>query len=165
MSDRIYIDCEFNGGRGALISMALVSDYGEFYEVVKCAEEIQPWVAQNVMPILGKPAVPMAEFYDRLFRFLDMHKDPVIIADHPADIGYFANAVITDSKGSRYKGKWSAICVPDVTYNSTVPHNALEDARAIRRALRVHEFIDEEIVRKLRAERLRVKYGTKESES
>lgn len=134
--ERIYIDCEFNGGRGALISMALVSDFGEFYEVVDCHEPIQPWVAENVMPILGKPAISMTEFYTRLFRFLGMHKRPVIVADHPADLAYFANAVITDAVGSRYAGMWSAECWPDIRYESAVPHNALEDARAIRRTMR-----------------------------
>lgn len=135
MSDRIYIDCEFNGGRGALISMALVSDYGEFYEVVDCAEPIQPWVAQNVMPILGKPPIPMDEFYRRLLCFLQMHREPVIVSDHPADIAYFANATIVDNMGKCFALAWSASFVPGVHYTSAVPHNALEDARAIRRVV------------------------------
>jgi len=133
-AERIFIDCEFNGGRGALISMALVSDYGEFYEVVECSETIQPWVAANVIPVLGKPPIAMGEFYNRLFKFLDLHKNPVIVADHPADLAYFANAVITDNVGSRYARDWRAECVADLPYKSLVPHNALEDARAIKRA-------------------------------
>jgi hypothetical protein len=132
---RLFIDCEFHGGRGDLISMALVSEDGrEFYEVVSGPGSPSQWVRENVIPVLNKPRITMPEFYNRLFSYLDQFKNPIIVADHPADIGYFAEAVITDSVGSRYKREWSALCLTDVRYTSLVPHNALEDARAIRRA-------------------------------
>ncbi len=59
----IYLDCEFNEFKGALISMALVDDNGrEWYEVVPC-ENPGPWVAEHVMPILGRGpvSVPMMQ--------------------------------------------------------------------------------------------------------
>lgn len=50
----LYIDCEFNGFGGQLISMALVAEDGtEFYEVVPLLEEVTPWVAEHVMPVLN----------------------------------------------------------------------------------------------------------------
>ncbi len=116
--------------------MALVAEDGrEFYEVVDFKGLVEQWVWDNVMPILGKPAISQSDFYSRLFAFLDQFDNPVIVADHPADIGYFAEAVITDSVGSRYCRPWSARCMTDVEYKSAIPHNALEDARAICRAM------------------------------
>jgi hypothetical protein len=50
----IYIDCEYNGFNGSLISMALVTmDGQEFYEVLPC-DCPDEWVAANVMPVLNK---------------------------------------------------------------------------------------------------------------
>ena len=51
---RLWIDTEYNGFRGALISMALVDEEGrEWYEVLKCRSP-SPWVAKHVMPKLHK---------------------------------------------------------------------------------------------------------------
>jgi hypothetical protein len=65
--DKLFLDCEYNGFGGPLISMALVTEDGrEFYEVLPC-EDPESWVAQHVMPNLNKPAVAsMAEFQKRL---------------------------------------------------------------------------------------------------
>lgn len=128
---RVHLDCEFNGGGGALISMALVSELGEFYEVVHCREPLQPWVAKNVMPILGKKPIGMSEFRNRLFAFLDQHPNFTVVVDHPADLAYFSNVLITDTKGARYDAQWSAEVQTHVNYTSKVPHNALEDARGM----------------------------------
>lgn len=128
----LYIDCEFNGGKGELISMALVADDGrEFYEVVPRPASIDPWVQEHVIPILHKEPVTMPEFYNRLFAFLDQFKEPTIVADHPADIAYFADALITDRSGTSYKCDWRALR-RNVNYDSAEPHNALADARALK---------------------------------
>jgi len=131
----LYIDCEFNGGKGDLISMALVAEDGrEFYEVVPLPTNIDPWVRANVVPILHKEPIPIAEFHNRLFAFLDQFKEPTIVADHPADIAYFADALITNKMGQSYKCDWKALR-RNVDYDSAMPHNALADARALRAAL------------------------------
>jgi hypothetical protein len=42
-----YLDCEFNGYKGDLISLALViDDNNYFYEVLGCPNPV-PWVAEN----------------------------------------------------------------------------------------------------------------------
>ena len=52
-----YLDCEFNGYKGDLISLALViDDNNYFYEVLGCPNPV-PWVAENVMPILNKEPI------------------------------------------------------------------------------------------------------------
>lgn len=130
----VWIDCEFNGWGGDLISLALVDAYGrEFYEAVPCAYP-QPWVAANVMPVLGVQPVPLRALQQRLHWWLSAYDSVHVIADWPDDIAYFCRALIT--------GPGERMDTPHLTLEirrdidaaaSMVPHNALEDARAIRR--------------------------------
>lgn len=58
---KLFLDCEFNGFGGELISMALVDEQGKyFYEVLPCPQPI-PWVQENVMPKLNQAAISPAE--------------------------------------------------------------------------------------------------------
>lgn len=135
---KLWIDTEFNEFRGELISLALVDEDGrEFYEVLPCANP-GPWVAQNVMPILGKlvnhgdyetARMMMAR---SLHRFLRDYKAIHIVADWPEDIAHFCGALII--------GPGMRIDTPPLTMEvrrdldavSDIPHNALADARAMR---------------------------------
>jgi len=129
---KIYIDTEFNGFQGELISMALVSVNGhEFYEVLECKDPT-PWVAEHVMPYLEKEPVTMDVFQTKLMLFLHYHKQVTIVADWPDDIKYFCESLIT--------GPGVAMNHPPISFeldrtlsseDSKVPHNALHDARAI----------------------------------
>lgn len=131
---KLYIDCEFNEHQGELISMALVDEAGNaFYEVVDC-EFPGPWVKEHVMPILGQRPVEKSVFEFRLQRFLFAYDHIHVVADWPADIALFCDALIT--------GPGERIDTPPLTLEvrrdlhtagSAVPHNALEDARAMRR--------------------------------
>lgn len=133
---KLWLDCEFNGWNGQLISMALVAEDGrEFYEVLPCESPVE-WVAENVMPHLGKPAVSQEVFADKLRFFLQRFLDLQIIADWPDDIAYFCKALIT-GPGERIVTPPLAFYVIEVQYESEVPHNALCDARAIRAAMEV----------------------------
>lgn len=132
---QLFIDCEFNSMGGGLISMALVSEDGdrEFYEVVECAEAIDPWVKENVMPILEKDPVPYPEFQNRLKKFLGQFPALHVTADYPDDIKHFCNSVITGA------GEWFELQPLTMEIDeecsakaSKIPHNALYDARAIR---------------------------------
>lgn len=132
---KLVIDCEFNGERGKLISMALVGIHGqqEFYEVVEMPDPVVPWVQENVMPHLHKEPVTMTEFKRRLYRFLKKFPAIHLIADFPADVRYFMDAI------EYYKGEWMELSPLDIEVvdelsgkAAKIPHNALEDARAIR---------------------------------
>ena len=133
---RLFIDCEFNGGRGELISLALVAEDGrEFYEVLRCLDPIE-WVEQNVMPILNKEAIGYQEMQGKLHTFLQQFPSIDVVADHPADLHYFCDALIWNRVGDWMKtGDLTFRIVPNVDYVSAIPHNALEDARAIARTL------------------------------
>lgn len=133
---RLFVDCEYNDFRGALISMALVSESGaEWYEVLRC-DAPSPWVAANVMPVLGKESVPRPHFAASLAAFLSQFETVHVVADWPEDIAHFCNALIV-APGGRLNTPPLTMEVVRLSepLRSAVPHNALSDARAIRDAL------------------------------
>jgi hypothetical protein len=141
---RYFLDTEFNGFGGALLSLALVPEDGEeFYVAVDCDEPIHPWVAQNVVPYLGhvpvglvSPPLSRDAAANALANYLAHDPAPEIVADWPDDIAHFNQLLLV--------GPGRMVAVPDLTFrlanlpgfstaeNSAVPHNALHDARALR---------------------------------
>jgi hypothetical protein len=127
----LYIDCEFNGFGGQLISMALVAEDGnEFYEVLECYNPV-PWVAENVMPFLNRDSVSSTMFKKRLAHFLNQYDELHIIADWPDDIKHFCQSLIT-GPGTMFSTPPRITMEINRKINgiSRIPHNALEDARA-----------------------------------
>ncbi len=137
MKNKIYIDCEFNGFAGELLSMALVADNGhEFYEVIEYVDaHIIPWVRENVLPILNKEPIKAGTAWNRLWKYLSHFDEVVVVADHPADIKYFCEFIQNDRGGYMPCPNLEFKLVKGVNYSSDIPHNALEDARAIKRKL------------------------------
>lgn len=92
---RIFIDTEFNGWQGELISLALVAeDAKEFYEVLGCRAPI-PWVQENVMPVLNKDQILLRTFQNKLDKWLSKFTYVELIADWPDDIKHFCEVLIT----------------------------------------------------------------------
>lgn len=134
VAERLWIDCEFNEFKGALISMALVDAQGrEWYEVVEC-DNLGPWVSQNVVPILGKAPTSYQEMQASLHRFLAQYAAIHVIADWPEDIKHFCDALIT-GPGYRLDTPPLTLEVVRIDAPSEQPHNALADARGIRDAM------------------------------
>jgi hypothetical protein len=142
---RYFLDTEFNGFGGALISVALVPEHGdqEYYAVLRLDEEPHGWVQRNVMPYLrsvpvGMDASPMsrAEAVRELQAYLAPDPDPVIVADWPEDIAQFCMLLVTGPGDMAPVGslRFEFISSPgfSTANNSRVPHNALHDARALR---------------------------------
>lgn len=129
---KMFIDTEFNGFGGELISMAIVSEDGaEFYEVLECNDPM-PWVAEHVIPILNKDSIPEYLFKEKLRAFLNWYSEVHIIADWPDDIKYFCQQIMA--------GPGLMHSMPKMTFSierglsskdSVIPHNALADARSI----------------------------------
>ena len=141
---RYFLDTEFNGFGGALLSIALVPEDGEeFYATLGLEGDALPWVERNVVPFLDH--VPQALQSPRLSRrdaaielshYLSVDPAPVIVADWPEDISQFCNLLMT--------GPGEMVPVPALAFeliplggfstaaNSAVPHNALHDARALK---------------------------------
>ncbi|MEB3766503.1 hypothetical protein [Acinetobacter sp. MD2] len=138
----LFLDCEFNGwhdhSTGDLISLALVSADATycFYEVVACSQPL-PFVAQHVLPVLGKDAIPLWALANKLSRFLwEINAvescSLTIVADYPSDIELFNRTLLV--------GQGQCLSVPAIhflldlslsTQLSAIPHNALEDAKAL----------------------------------
>lgn len=128
---RFFIDCEFNEFRGELISMALVAEDGrEFYEVLPCPNP-GAWVAQHVMPILGREPVSRDEFCAALQAYLARFDSAHIVADWPEDIAHFCESLIV-GPGMRINTPPLTMEILRVDAPSEIPHNALADARGIR---------------------------------
>ena len=141
---RYFLDTEFNGFGGALLSLALVPEDGEeFYVTLDCDDPVFPWVERNVVPYLDH--VPVGLVSPRLSRplaaaalsdYLAADPAPEIIADWPEDLTQFCSLLMT--------GPGLMVPVPPLTFrlvplagfstaaNSAVPHNALHDARSLR---------------------------------
>ncbi len=134
----VFIDCEFNGWRGELISMALVSQCGrEFYMAMIPTQILDPWVKENVIPVLQTEPCEQSEFTSALQCYLNSFDAIQLFADWPDDIKYFFDCLVV-GPGEKIKTPPIAAHIRDWMHSrdSVVPHNALHDARAIREVYR-----------------------------
>jgi len=142
---RYFLDTEYNGFGGALLSLALVPDDGdeEFYVTIAHDGPLDPWVERHVVPFLDmvpdslrSPRLSRDAAAEALASWLQHDPAPHIVADWPEDLSHFAMLLVT--------GPGRMLGVPPFTLafeplnnfstaaNSAVPHNALHDARALR---------------------------------
>lgn len=133
---KLFLDCEFTTFQGKLISMALVSENGdEFYEVVPHSIwDCHPWVIDNVLPILNKDFIFYEDFQYKLSKFLNQWDEVEVIADWPEDFWHFNYALLTGPGNMMNTPKIRTEFVRRLEYTSAIPHNALEDAKAIKEA-------------------------------
>jgi hypothetical protein len=117
--------------------MALVRDDDHyFYEVLRF-ENPECWVAENVIPVLGKSPVSKRQFEVGLQRFLNELPDEeiVFLADWPEDIMHFCQTVITSQLTCMRLPKVLKFeIVKAASTVSPIPHNALADAQAYKAA-------------------------------
>ncbi len=146
--DRFYIDCEFDGHGGPLLSIALVREDGRSIHIGTKAEARDPWVIENVMPLMGKHQATLnwrPEVNDVGTVIRELTGDcgrPVIVADSPVDIGRFCAAISTSPQGG-----WASADYPRMTFEvhnvdcyppdlpGAVQPNAWWDGMALRRKL------------------------------
>lgn len=132
---KLFLDTEFNGLGGDLISMALVSDRGaEWYCVVSEPRVWDAWAYENVFPHLGEEPVGVKAFEHSLEAFLLEADGAEIYADWPADFGHLSDALtaISARRGYRLLLTCSMHLIESGELRPAVPHNALSDARALR---------------------------------
>lgn len=141
---RYFLDSEYNGFGGSLISLALVPEHGdqEFYAILPLPERIEPWVERHVLPFLHmvpvEPPEPMqpAQAAGAVATYLRHDPDAVIVADWPDDIGHFCFLLSTGPGEMAEVGplRFQLLNLAgfSTAANSRVPHNALHDARALR---------------------------------
>lgn len=134
--NRIFIDTEFNGFQGELLSMALVPEdelKPIFYKELQFNGQLDPWVRDNVAPHMNQIPVTHKEFQNDLAQYLREMGECTLIADWPDDIRYFCQSLIT-GPGLCIKilDKINFVLDINIKYDSQVPHHALYDAIAIR---------------------------------
>lgn len=145
---RYFIDCEFDGHNGPLLSIALVPTDGPSIHIKTTAPVRDDWVFANVLPLMDRHGAEQAASVNsndvggviRAFIGSDAH--PVIVADSPVDIGRFCQTISTGEDGS-----WASTGYPQMTFEvhnvdcyptdlpGAVQHNAWWDAMALRRKL------------------------------
>jgi hypothetical protein len=142
---RYFLDCEYNGFGGALLSLALVPEDGgeELYLTFACSDPIEPWVDRHVVPFIDHvpdalklPVMTRDKAAHAIAMYLDHDPEPEILADWPTDIELLCGLL------SFAPGRM--VAVPEIRFrllqlgrfspaeNSAVAHNALHDARALR---------------------------------
>ena len=135
---RYFIDAEFNGFGGQLISLALVPEDEEavpFYEVLACANP-NSWVTDHVVPVLQKQPISRPELISKLATYLRDDSKPMMTADWPEDVAHLALLMLT-GPGWRMPSPRLIIELLDLPLFdsatlSGVPHNACYDAIALR---------------------------------
>jgi len=140
---RYYLDAEFNGFGGPLIALALAPEDGgtPFYAALECPKPT-PWVAAHVLPVLNIAPVDRETLGRTLATYLEGDPDPVVIADWPEDIAHAAMTLIA-RPGYRHpiaRITFKLCDAPgfDTAKASAIPHNALEDAIALRAFMLKH---------------------------
>jgi hypothetical protein len=135
---RLFLDTEFAGFEGELISMALVAEDGrEWYQVRQLDDEdgLDPWVIEHVMPKLGtQHSLTNKEFSLSLQAFLSNFDGCEIIADWPADFEHLCAWMtgLGASAGGRLPIECTMRLINSGDITPETPHNALSDARALR---------------------------------
>jgi hypothetical protein len=161
---RYYVDTEFNGNEGQLISVALVREDGaEFYAVLDTYQMPVPWVNEHVystlfaheckftphphdrvIPASGAAARPVSreECKRSLAKFLEHDKGVVtFVADWPEDLTHTLNLLLRDHGKRNSPVSFRCLILDLPGFNtadvSIVAHNALEDARVL------HAFVEQ----------------------
>jgi len=139
---RVWLDTEFNGFGGELLSIGMISESGEyFYAWFDIGfQNCVPWVQENVYPHFSTPLEGGDPFEPegvipakhRLENYLMRKGENVeIIADWPEDIQHLSNFMITGPGMMINTPKVMRFTI-DRTINgaSYLPHHALYDAIA-----------------------------------
>lgn len=140
-----YIDCEFDGHNGPLLSMAAVRSARDSLVIVTGDEAQDPWVRENVLPIMHNDKADLTVFTSEsevgkfLREFIGADPQPIIIADSPVDIMRFCRAISTASDGGWASADYERMtfivenvdCYP-TDLPGAVQHNAWWDAMALR---------------------------------
>jgi hypothetical protein len=142
---RYFLDTEFNGFGGELISLALVPEHGdqEYYALLPVPDPVHPWVERHVVPYLRSVppgldggTISRLQAAAEIAAYLAPDDDPLILADWPDDIAYFCALLVTGEGEMAPVGTLHFELIRSPGFStaaiSAVPHNALHDARALR---------------------------------
>jgi hypothetical protein len=154
---KYYLDCEFNGMGGELLSLALVCENAtrhSLYLVREWMPNVEPWVAQNVLPIIHADTnapgprivlvTPVSEWASAIESILEGDNDVTIVTDWPDDIKYFCELIITGpgtmiNVRPSIKFEMHRVDAYPTNLPGAIQHNAYWDAMALRHKLQSQE--------------------------
>lgn len=142
---KYFIDAEFDGFGGQLLSLAIVrEDEKSLYLVYPEPEEYQePWVIKNVVPIMfnippGHEATVVSDWGEGarfIQEFFRNDSAPVLIFDWPDDIKYFCQALMVGPGQmvglDNLTMRMFRVNAYPTALSGAVQHNALWDALAL----------------------------------
>lgn len=130
----LYLDTEFNGHGGQLLSLALANPASggkHFYARLPNPAKWHPWVLEHVAPHFEIEPDEMIVFRHRLREYLQRREPVTIYADWPADFYYLTDIMC----GAAFEDTWMAECqlvlLRGTDPKPVKPHNALSDAIAL----------------------------------
>ncbi len=134
----LYLDTEFDGHGGPLVSLALAGDDGSEWYGIFDASCHHPWVAEHVAPFLYSMQPTISGDHKTLrfalHEFLRSRAGCTIWADWPADFEHLMRLMC----GNHYDESFMMPCAmklivtPSGEPKPAIPHNALSDAIALR---------------------------------
>lgn len=142
---RYFLDTEFNGFCGELISIALVPEddfIAPFYAAAVC-QNPTPWVAEHVIPVLDVEPVERRRLADQFADYLSDDPEPVLVADWPEDIAHAARLLVI-GPGLMKPVRNIRFDLVDAELvglgeDRAVPHNACHDALRLRADVLAYE--------------------------
>lgn len=144
---RYYLDTEFNGFGGELISLALVPtdpSLESFYAVLDLPKQVDPWVQQHVVPhLIAQDANPVMDAPQPRFRvayllakYMERHTGMTVVADWPTDFEHLLALLISGPGRMQpvpdFQMEFRRLPGFNTASTSRIPHNALADAEALR---------------------------------
>ena len=145
---RYFLDCEFDGHNGPLLSVGIVREDGDGIHIRADVEPMDLWVRQNVAPLMDTHRAPKSATVHHddvggvILAYLGDDREPVFVADSVVDIGRLCRALSTSPDGG-----WQSVDLPLMAFEvhdvaayptdlpGAVQHNAWWDAMALRRKL------------------------------
>lgn len=146
---KYYLDTEFDGHNGPLLSVGIVREDGFSLHLWTEATPKDGWVQEHVEPHMDSHEADLDARSVRpnavgglLLDFLRGDYDPYIFTDSPVDIWRFCRAISTADDGG-----WASVDIPNITFEAcdvscyptdlpgAVQHNAWWDAMALRHKL------------------------------
>lgn len=135
---RYFVDAEFNGHGGELISLAAVPEPSGppyFYQAIGCQRPVL-WARINLIPVLQVAPRSRGEVSHLFADYLQSDPAPVLVSDCPESLAH-ATLLLSDHRGGRLlrsRVRFELLGETDfsASAHSETPNNAYRDALALR---------------------------------
>lgn len=140
---KLWLDVEFNGHGGELISLALAAEEGPHWYALNprffsFGHAINPWVRENVIPVMSSlprtgAFANIGELRASLYEYLLSRAGCTIYADWPDDFAHLMRLMSGQSYEQSFVVPCTMVLLSESEPKPEIPHNALSDAIALMR--------------------------------